>query len=213
MRAIVIAGGDPLDPRWRPSIPADAIVVAADSGIAHADALGLDVRLLVGDMDSIEPARLQRAIADGVSIQRHSTDKDATDLELAVAASRELGATAVTVVGAGGGRLDHFLANLLLLANPAWIDLELDAWVGPARVVVVRERAELIGVAGSVVTLLAIGGPATGVTTTGLRWSLTGDELHSGSSRGVSNELVRSPATVSIATGVLLAIQPTGGRS
>ncbi len=212
MRAIVMAGGDPPDAVWQDVLSADAIVVAADSGIEHADALGRTADLLVGDLDSIRPDRLDRAVAEATLIERYPADKDATDLELAIAAARRLGADAVTVVGAGGGRLDHFLANVLVLANPAWADLAVDALIGPARVCVVRDAVTLGGTRGSLVTLLAVDGPATGVTTTGLRWVLTDAELVAGSSRGVSNELVDPVATITVRAGVLLAIQPTGGR-
>jgi thiamine pyrophosphokinase len=49
------------------------------------------------------------------------------------------------------------------------------------------------------------------VTTTGLRWTLTAAELGPATTRGVSNEIVESPATVRVRDGVLLAIQPLGG--
>ena len=75
-----------------------------------------------------------------------------------------------------------------------------------------RDAVTLRGTVGSLVTLLAVHGPATGVTTTGLRWALTDAELVAGSYRGVSNELVDPVATITVQAGVLLAIQPTGGR-
>jgi thiamine pyrophosphokinase len=56
------------------------------------------------------------------------------------------------------------------------------------------------------VTLLATAGPAVGVTTSGLRYPLVGEPLEPGSTRGVSNELVGSEASVSLTDGVLLVI-------
>jgi thiamine pyrophosphokinase len=90
--------------------------------------------------------------------------------------------------------------------------MRITAFAGPARVTVVHDRAALDGAAGSIVTLLAVGGTATGVTTVGLRWTLTDDELLPTSTRGVSNEVTDSPFTVATRTGTLLVIQPTGGR-
>ena len=49
-------------------------------------------------------------------------------------------------------------------------------------------------------------GDATGVTTSGLKWPLRDERLELGTSRGVSNELVRSPAEVRLTTGSLLLI-------
>jgi thiamine pyrophosphokinase len=209
MRALVFAGGDapgPIDAE----LAAAQLVVAADSGVGHALALGLPVDLVVGDFDSAAPEHVERAIALGARVERHPADKDATDLELALDAARELGATEVTVLGVGGGRLDHLLANLLLVTHEAYADLAVDALLPDARVTVVRSARRIVGPPGSIVTLLPIGGTARGVTTTGLRWRLTDAELTAASTRGVSNEIVTSPATVRLRRGVLLAVQPSG---
>jgi thiamine pyrophosphokinase len=57
-----------------------------------------------------------------------------------------------------------------------------------------------------VLSLLALGGPATGLTTTGVRWPLTDDTLEPGSTRGVSNEILSSPVRVRLGGGSLLAV-------
>jgi thiamine pyrophosphokinase len=208
MDVLVFAGGDPVDDRWHAALPAEALIIAADSGLEHVHTLGRHADLVVGDMDSVSPAALARAVSAGSEVEEHPTDKDATDLELALGAARRAGATRVTVLGAGGGRLDHFLANVVLFAAPDWASFELHALVGDAHVVVVRERVELRGPIGSIVSLLAAAGPVTGVRTSGLRWPLSDDPLAAGTTRGISNEMTGPVATVSLTGGVLLAIQP-----
>jgi thiamine pyrophosphokinase len=210
MEALVFAGGDPVDERWHALLDQHELVIAADSGIGHVHRLGLRADVLVGDMDSILSRSLDRARDEGTRIEQHPADKDATDLELALEAALRRGADRVTVLGAGGGRLDHFLANALLLASSRWEAIRIDALVGPARLFVVRSQVQLRGRVGSVVTLLAVSGTATGVTTTGLRWELAGESLTAGTTRGVSNEMTGETATVSVGEGVLFAIQPSG---
>lgn len=212
MHAIVAAGGEPLDDVWRDALPTDALVVAADSGLAQIYALGLTPNVVVGDFDSVDLAQLARAEVDGARIERHPVDKDATDLELALQITHELGVTDITVIGAGGGRIDHHLAALALLAAPQWKPAHLTALLGPGRISVVHDRAEIEGRPDSIVTLLAVGGPAVGVTTTGLRWPLRDAQLEPTSTLGVSNQIIESPAQVSVHRGTLFAIQPTGGR-
>jgi thiamine pyrophosphokinase len=212
MHAIVAAGGDLLDETWHSALPADALIVAADSGLAQVYALGRVPNVVVGDFDSVDPEHLARAELDGARIERHPTDKDATDLELALEVTRQLGASEVTVIGSGGGRLDHHLAALALLAAPELAAMRITALVGSARLTVVHDHVEVFGRIGSTVTLLAVGGSATGVSTTGLRWALTDAALSPTSTRGVSNEVTNSPATVSIRGGTLFVIQPTGGH-
>ena len=206
--AVVVAGGDPIDPAVVRCVPPSAYVIAADSGLDRAWALGLAVDLAVGDFDSVSPASLARASAEGCRIERHPAAKDHTDLELALLAARARGMTHVTVVGGHGGRVDHFLANALVLASDAFADLSIDALMGAARLSIVRHRATLAGRRGELVSLLALGGPAREVRTEGLRYPLRGEDLWPGSTRGISNELVEPTATVTLTTGVLLAVRP-----
>ena len=149
-----------------------------------------------------------RAEDDGAEIVRHPIDKDATDLALALDRALEHAPARVVVIGGHGGRLDHHLANLLLLGADRYVGLEIEDRSGRARLQVVRDRVSLSGRPGELVSLLALHGPATGVVTEGLRWALTGDTLRPGSSRGVSNEFVSPLAEVRLARGVLYAIQP-----
>jgi thiamine pyrophosphokinase len=206
--ALVFAGGDAIPQAVGELLDRDRLVIAADSGLDHAHALGFHADLLVGDLDSVDPDRLRDAQERGTEVEHHPVEKDATDLELALEAARSRGATRVTVVGGTGGRLDHFLANALLLAAPRFGDLDIDALLPPARVAVVRSARTLLGRAGELCTLLPAGGPADGVTTTGLRYPLRDERLPAGTTRGVSNVFVDGAATVTVRTGVLLAIQP-----
>ena len=205
---VVVTGGDPLDAHQLPPLPEGATVVAADSGIDRAHALGLVVDVAVGDFDSVTAGALAKAEAEGATVQRHPRAKDATDLELALDAALALGPERIVVLGGHGGRLDHLLANALLLASAGLAGVNVVAQMGAARVSVVRDSLRLDGSPGDVVTLLAVHGPAVGVTTEGLRYPLRDDALEPGSTRGVSNELLDREALVRVRAGVLLAVQP-----
>ena len=70
------------------------------------------------------------------------------------------------------------------------------------------DGVSLVGQPGAVLTLLALGGPAVGVTTDGLRWPLRAETLQPGSTRGVSNEIVSGPVHVQLSAGSLLVVGP-----
>jgi thiamine pyrophosphokinase len=205
---VVVTGGDPVLAGALALVPDGAHVVAADSGIDHALALGLTVHTAVGDFDSVTDEGLRRAGDDGAAIHRHPAAKDATDLELAIDTALALGPDRLVVLGGHGGRLDHLLANALLLAGPALAGVDVVAQMGPARVTVVRRAAAFRGAPGDVLTLLPAHGAALGVTTEGLRFPLRDEDLPAGTTRGVSNELVGTEAGVRLRSGVLLAVQP-----
>ena len=205
---VLLAGGDPVVEGLRSMLPEGATVVAADSGLEQAARLGLTVAVVVGDFDSVDLAALADAERAGVAVERHPAAKDHTDLELAVLTAERLGAKRVVVVGGWGGRIDHALANLLVLAAPRYAALHLEAVGTGGRVVAVHDRAELTGAPGDLVTLLAVGGSAHGVTTRGLQYPLRGETLEPGATRGVSNVLLEQRATVELTSGALLAILP-----
>jgi thiamine pyrophosphokinase len=205
---VVLAGGEPVDATTRLPVNDPDLVIAADSGVHHARALGLHVDLVVGDLDSVDAHELDAVVGAGAAVERHPADKDATDLELALHAAVDRGAERIVVVGVGGGRVDHFLANMLVLASPAFAGAHVEAVVGTARILVVHDKAVLHGAPGDLLTLLPVGGPASGVRTTGLRFPLDGVRLDAGTTRGVSNELAETSATITVDEGALLVVQP-----
>jgi thiamine pyrophosphokinase len=209
---VVVSGGEPPHAKAAPAVPPGATVVAADRGLEHARALGLDVTVAVGDFDSVSPQAVAAAEAAGVRIERHPAAKDATDLELALDLAIEMAPRRILVVAGRGGRLDHELASVLLLAAERYAGVEIDAYVGEARVHVVRGERELEGENGELITLLPANGPALGVTTEGLKYPLRGETLEPGSTRGVSNVFATATARVSVMDGVLLAIRPEEER-
>ena len=208
---VVVAGGGPLSARAAGAVPRGAVVIAADEGLDHARALGLEVALAVGDFDSASPEAVANAEAAGTRIERHPAEKDATDLELALDAASLLSPSQILVLAPRGGRFDHELAGLLVLASDRYTDSEIDALVGKAHVHVVRSARALVGEAGELVSLLAVNGPAEGVTTDGLVYPLRGETLEPGSTRGVSNVFATESARVEVGRGVVLAIRPGEG--
>ena len=209
VKAIVVAGGDAAPEDAARLADAD-LVIAADSGAEWLDARGIRPDVLLGDMDSIQPDLLERLSNEGVTIERHPADKDASDAELAVERAVADGAADVVMLGAlGGGRLDHELANLLLVADDRWRGHRLQIVRGgtTARAAHAGEKLELAGAVGDLVTLFSVSGDAWGVRTEGLRYPLVGESLGLGRSRGLSNQVEKAPASVSLERGTLLVIE------
>lgn len=188
-------------------LPSPDRVVCADAGVTLALQLGLDVDVVVGDLDSVPADDLRRVVEAGAAVRRHPPTKDHTDLELALRVAAE-GADRVVVLGGAGGRLDHALANVAALASPDLADVEVRARLGPDDVHVVRDSLELDLPVGATVTLLPSGGPVRGVTTTGLRYPLQDGELPAWSARGVSNLVDEPPVRVDVRDGCLLVVVP-----
>ena len=200
---LIFAGGDLPGPDLADELPSANLIVAADSGYDLALHLGFRVDVLVGDMDSITATN----IPDHVVVQRHSTDKDQTDLDLALELAIREDPTRVVVVGGTGGRFDHEISTIGLLCSARWAGVDEIDWVSSrGRAHVLHRRRVLHGDIGTTVSLIPVGGAARGVTTTGLRWELVGDDLPSGSTWGVSNEMRAPVADIRVESGCLLVV-------
>ena len=209
MRAVVFVNGDIADyaavPRW---LRKDDYLIAADGGARHMEILGLSPAVIVGDLDSIDPALLSRLQKAGAAVEQHPAAKDATDLELAIARAVRDGATEILLLGAFGGRLDQTIANLLTMAHNSWtVPLTIAEGDQLARVLRGRQSVTLSGPTGGYVSAVALSEEVTGVTYRGLEYPLENATLRLGSTRGVSNTLASSPAQISIESGILLVTQ------
>jgi thiamine pyrophosphokinase len=208
---VVVAGGERFpNPLLRSRLPeCPSLVVAADSGVSHAERLGLHVDVVVGDFDSADPQAVERAVEAGAAVDRHAVEKDKTDLELALdlAIAKAGNRASYIVITSVAGRLDHSLANVLLLGSPAYASVTLEAYVDDWHITVVRSETTFRARPGGLVTLLPVGGDALGVVTRDLRYPLRREDLRVGTTRGVSNVAERDMVTVGLDAGVLLALR------
>ncbi len=213
-QVIILSGGEPLATDREIVLPDDAYVIAADSGLHHATDLTITVDLVIGDMDSVDPAILAEAVDHGARTERHPTNKDHTDLELAIDTALALGARKLLIVGAHTGRLDHLLGAMGLFAATALLVDEITWTDGLTEIFgcVPGHPAIFHGRAGDGLSLVPASLDVSGINTVGLRWGLRDDTLPAGSTRGISNVIESSPASVSVESGTLLAVHEWSRR-
>ena len=204
---VVIAGGAPIDREQAAAVSPGTRVVAADSGVARARSLGWSVDVAVGDFDSLDPADVARLDELSGDVRRFPTDKDATDLELALEVAAESAPARVLVAGIEGGRPDHALANLLVASADRFTPIDIELSLEGGRAWVVRDQLEGRLPIGQVVSLVAVHGAAT-VSVTGVRWPLDHDVLDAGSTRGISNRATGEPFGLTVHDGTVLCIAP-----
>jgi thiamine pyrophosphokinase len=209
-RTIIIANGHLPDPaRARGRLRSGDRIICADGGAHHAAAIGLTPDVVVGDLDSLRPGLRARLEAAGVRFERHPERKDETDLELALRLAVAEGAADIEVWAMLGGRLDHSLANVMLLARPEW---------APARVCMVYEdqvawplrggqEVSAEGSPGDLLSLVPLSPVVEGVTLEGVEWPLRAATLRFGSTWTISNRMVAPAARLKIEDGLVLVVQ------
>jgi thiamine pyrophosphokinase len=212
LKTVVVAHGD-VAPEDRAEVVGAETVIAADGGALALERWGVTPQLVVGDLDSLGFEKADDLGKRGAKVIPFPAEKDQSDLELAMRYALETGADDIVLVGVFGGRIDHLLANAMLLADPVYRRRGVRAVHGTTQVraVFANERVAIGGPVGTIVTLLPVRGDAAGVRTQGLRYPLAVETLHFGRSRGLSNVVSSLPAWVSVDQGVLLLIEEREG--
>ncbi len=203
---LILTGGGPAPTT---PLPDADIVIAADSGLGLAAALAVHVDLVVGDLDSVDRSQLDAAIKDGVAVEEHPTNKDATDLDLALQAAIDRDATRIVLAGGGAGRLDHLLGIAMLLTDERWAGSAIEWHSGSSITHVARDVLTLDTLPDDLVSLIPVSDEAV-VSITGTRWLLESIPLSRGTTHGISNEALGGSIDIEVHQGVVLAVITRG---
>ena len=178
----------------------DDIVIAADGGLVHTQALGIAPDVILGDFDSLGYA------PEGA--EKYPVEKDDTDALLAVKRGLEKGCREFLFYASlDGPRLDHTLANLQTLryladrgAAGRLIGLRQQVTLlrGGKLTLPPREKGDI--------SLFAFGGEARGVTVKGLKYELEKGTLTPSFPLGVSNSFIGKSAEISVEEGDILIV-------
>jgi thiamine pyrophosphokinase len=205
MRKItVIANGN--KPEKINRIQSDEIIIAVDGGAHHCINLGITPEIIIGDFDSISKSERTYFEKMDINFIQFPTDKDETDLEIALDYATKIGVSDIDLYGLLGGRWDMSFANLMLLASEKYSQLNFRVVDENLTVYIIRsgETLNLAEKPGTCVSTLPLNGPVLGIYYEGLKWNLENESLSFGSPRGVSNWLVEPEAKISIQEGILL---------
>ncbi|SDE54900.1 thiamine diphosphokinase [Eubacterium pyruvativorans] len=179
-------------------------VICADAGWKMAQKLGLTPDICIGDYDSSE----QPAESLPEDLIRLPAEKDMTDSEAALDLAVARGFRRITIIGGLGGRFDHTMGNLGLLAKYTGkverICLQ-DGWnriflADPGTHIVRKDGYYYLGTA-------SYGEQVTGLTYRGMKYPLENAVLTNRTTYGGSNEILGEEAEISFRTGRLLISQ------
>jgi len=118
----------------------------------------------------------------------------------------ERGYEDITIIAALGGRIDHTLANIMLLALPEARRANLRIWDEGQEIRLVTEELKLEGQPGTIISLLPLSETVHGVVTEGLEYKVPQETFRMGVPNGISNVMTGEKASVQVKDGLLLAI-------
>lgn len=155
--------------------------------------------LLLGDFDSYD--MLDYEVDDGVEVMRFPSEKDETDGELAVREVIGRGYKNLHIYGALGGRQDHVLGNLTLLAIAASLGANAVAISDSTTIYFVDKEFSSDMGEGTTVSVLPFLGDAHIMYAEGLKYPLRDEKLLQLSTRGISNVALGGAVKISVSEG------------
>ncbi len=173
-------------------------VIAADGGYKTLIDKGIRVDCVMGDFDSLGYT------PEHDNLMVHPAEKDDTDTRLAVEYGYSMGYRKFLIFGGIGGRLDHTLANMQTILGLHRMGAEAYL-IGEGKIISVVEKGSFTfsGKESGYLSLFPADGNVSGVTLTGLKYTLEDAELFSDRALAVSNEFINEKATVRVDKGAL----------
>ena len=185
------------------------LIIGVDGGTQYANALNLTPDIIIGDMDSLTDSDRQKF--NKAEFILYPTDKDETDLELALQYAVKMEAEKIVMIGAMGGRMDMTIANIMLISQIDPASQLIEIWHGEQTGFSINPPGkDVYGQPGDTISIIPLNGVASGVTTRGLEYALNNENLLQGSVRGISNVFMESSAHISLDDGLLLAVHTPG---
>ena len=186
----------------------DDLVIGVDNGAAHAKACNLKLDAIIGDFDSLSTENRQHYSQQATEIVEYAADKDFTDFELALEYVCRKEVRVIELFGALGGRIDHTLANLSVIASPKFSEIAVTVrdrgFLG--RLIRPGEEVTFSAVISSEFSLLPLANDTRGVAIHGAKWNLKDAELPFGSAIGVSNVTLENEFRVGCRQGFLFVV-------
>lgn len=206
-RAIIIFNGD-LANFDTLKFTTDDFIICADGAVEKILKRNIYPSVVIGDFDSTSKKTIKKLKEKKIEIIKYPGEKDKTDSELAIEYAIKKKYKRITLCGLLGTRVDHLLANILLLGKYIGGGCDITIIEHNTIMYTVRKKQVIIGKKNDIVSLLPITKKVTGITTSGLYYVLKNATLKFGSTRGVSNYMTESRAMITIQKGVLLVALP-----
>lgn len=184
----------------------DDYVIAADGGLKYLEERNIRADLVIGDFDTLQYTPQHH------NVIQLNTQKDETDMFSAVSQGIQSGYREFHIFGGTGGRADHTLANIQLLAYLANRKMQ-GFLVDKNAVLTVIKDSEYVFESSytGYVSIFSVSDKCTGVSLENLKYELNHAELTNDFPLGVSNEFIGAPAKVRVENGMLLIVFPRRG--
>lgn len=181
----------------------DDYVIAADAGFKALERCHIRIDMAVGDFDTLD------FVPEHPNVVVLEREKDTTDTQSAVREGVKMGYKNFHIYGGTGGRADHTIANMQLLAELSQCGMRgLLFGKDYVMTALTGGTIEFPETASGYVSVFSHSCKTEGVYLRGLKYELADAVLTNTNPLGVSNEFTGKKSSISAADGTLLIVLP-----
>lgn len=207
MEALLVSGGTIEDLVLLKELSKNIdLVIGVDRGAEYCLDAQVLPHIVVGDLDSIGKEKLEIIKGKEIPVLKYPSEKNKTDTELAIDYLIKKGVKKVTILGALGSRMDHVLANILLLKKLKGSNIKSKILDRKNTIYLVDNELSLEKEEGSYVSIIPLNDEGIMVTLEGFKYDLEKTKVGFTSTLGISNEIEKPYAKIKIYKGVSLVL-------
>lgn len=205
MEALLIASGDVDSHILKEEARDKDYIIAVDGGMNYCFREGVNPDLIIGDLDSISLENKRLIEGGQIELLRFPTEKNATDLELAIDYVIEHQFTKVTILGGTGSRLDHSMAGIFLLVKLKEAKVE-GFLINNKNIIFLQEGRKEVFALKKYMSIIPISNKGIIVSLEKFKYPLNQDYIDFGSTRCISNEFLGDYGIIDIEKGCGIVI-------
>lgn len=205
MKALIISNGNLSDIYLANYIENADIVICADGGAKHLYNENIVPDIIIGDLDSLDSKIIDSFLKMGVKFEKHPIHKDKTDTELAIDYAIGKGVNEIILLGVTGSRLDHTIANILVLYRLAKQNIKATIVDSHNEVFITKDILKLCNKDNHFISIIPLTGSK--VTLKGFEYDTNSVDFEIGTSLGISNVIKDKEGEIEIDSGICLVIR------
>lgn len=200
--ALIIASGNNIDKKiFESENIAFEYVICADGGLEKAEYLNLSPNIIIGDLDSVNAFVLKKYRDMDIEIVKYPAEKNFTDMELAIEYAVDKGYKDIVLIGATGSRLDHTVANTLLIEAYFKKGVKIKIIDNNNLVQIVTNKMEIKYKQNYFVSIIPTTDRIEGITLEGFKYPLNNVNVNRGSTLCISNQIIEEKGIITLNKG------------
>ena len=178
-------------------------IIGVDNGTAHLFSKSLIPSKVLGDLDSITPALLEKVKNLNIDLIRYESNKDKTDFEISLDHISKPNEKNIFLIGGEEGEIDHLFSIFSLIINFEYASNI--KWLYMDKTIIFKNNVTISIKKGTRFSIVPITNLES-LNVTGAKWNLSKENIAAGSSRTLRNESADDQINISCSKGLFSVI-------